>query len=28
MTPDVDSYSGGVWKMADTIKNLGSKKQD
>ncbi|WP_277491241.1 MULTISPECIES: toxin C-terminal domain-containing protein [unclassified Breznakia] len=25
ITPDVDAHSGGVWKMADSIKNLGSK---
>ncbi|MBO8176867.1 MAG: hypothetical protein H0Z31_05335 [Bacillus sp. (in: Bacteria)] len=26
ITPDVDSHSGGVWKMATSVKNLGSKK--
>lgn len=25
ITPDVDSHNGGVWKMADSIANLGSK---
>ena len=25
ITPDVDSHVGGVWKMADSVKNLGSK---
>ncbi|MBP1999097.1 RHS repeat-associated protein [Paenibacillus shirakamiensis] len=25
ITPDVDSHIGGVWKMADSVKNLGSK---
>ena len=25
ITPDVDSHNGGVWKMADSVKNLGSK---
>jgi len=25
ITPDVDSHSGGVWKMADSPQNLGSK---
>lgn len=26
ITRDVDSHNGGVWKMADSIKNLGNKK--
>jgi len=26
ITPDVDGHNGGVWKMADSIKNLGRKK--
>ena len=26
ITPDVDSYNGGKWKMADSVKNLGSKR--
>ena len=26
ITPDVDSHSGGVWKAADSVENLGSKK--
>jgi RHS repeat-associated protein len=26
ITLDVDAHSGGVWKMADSVKNLGSKK--
>ncbi len=26
ITRDVDSHSGGVWKAADSVKNLGSKK--
>ncbi len=26
ITPDADSHNGGVWKMADSIKNLKSKK--
>ena len=25
ITPDVDSHNGGVWKMANSVKNLGSK---
>ncbi|NJD01752.1 MAG: hypothetical protein FIA99_03955 [Ruminiclostridium sp.] len=25
ITPDVDSHNGGSWKMADSVKNLGSK---
>lgn len=25
ITSDVDSHSGGTWKMADSIRNLGSK---
>jgi hypothetical protein len=25
ITPDVDSHNGGVWKMASSIRNLGSK---
>lgn len=25
ITPDVDAHSGGVWKAANTIRNLGSK---
>ena len=26
ITPDVDGHNGGVWKMADSVKKLGSKK--
>ncbi|WP_187291017.1 toxin C-terminal domain-containing protein [Clostridium novyi] len=26
ITPDIDSHNGGVWKMADSIKKLGSRK--
>ncbi len=26
ITIDVDSHNGGVWKMADSVKNLGSRK--
>ena len=26
ITPDVDSHNGGIWKMADSIKDLGSRK--
>ncbi|SFX09992.1 intein C-terminal splicing region/intein N-terminal splicing region/RHS repeat-associated core domain-containing protein [Thermoactinomyces sp. DSM 45891] len=26
ITPDVDSHNGGAWKMADSVRNLGSKK--
>ncbi|WP_347401578.1 toxin C-terminal domain-containing protein [Candidatus Enterococcus ikei] len=26
ITPDVDSHNGGVWKGADTLEGLGSKK--
>ncbi len=26
ITRDVDGHNGGAWKMADSIKNLGSKK--
>lgn len=26
ITPDVDSHNGGIWKMADSVKNLGSRK--
>ena len=26
ITPDVDSHIGGVWKMADSVQNLGSKR--
>lgn len=26
ITPDVDGHNGGVWKMADSVKNLGSKE--
>ena len=26
ITPDVDGHSGGVWKVAQTVKDLGSKK--
>jgi hypothetical protein len=26
ITPDVDKHNGGVWKMADSVKNLGSRK--
>lgn len=25
ITPDVDGHNGGVWKMTDSIKNLGSR---
>lgn len=25
ITPDVDAHSGGTWKMADSVENLGSK---
>lgn len=25
ITPDIDSHNGGVWKMADSVLNLGSK---
>ncbi|MFD1177720.1 toxin C-terminal domain-containing protein [Paenibacillus puldeungensis] len=25
ITPDVDGHNGGLWKMADSVKNLGSK---
>ena len=25
ITPDVDRHNGGVWKMANSVKNLGSK---
>jgi len=25
ITPDVDSHSGGTWKGADSVKDLGSK---
>lgn len=25
ITPDVDGHNGGIWKMADSVKNLGSK---
>ena len=25
ITPDVDSHAGGAWKMADSVRNLGSK---
>lgn len=25
ITPDVDSHNGGAWKMADSVKNLGTK---
>lgn len=25
ITVDADAHSGGVWKAADTIRNLGSK---
>jgi RHS repeat-associated protein len=25
ISPDVDSHSGGVWKMADSVEHLGSK---
>lgn len=27
ITPDVDSHNGGSWKMADSVKNLGSKQR-
>ncbi|MDE9541208.1 toxin C-terminal domain-containing protein [Xenorhabdus bovienii] len=26
ITPDVDQHNGGVWKAADSVKNLGSRK--
>jgi hypothetical protein len=26
ITPDIDSHGGGVWKMADSVRNLGSKR--
>ena len=26
ITPDVDSHNGGAWKMAGSVKDLGSKK--
>lgn len=26
ITPDVDGHNGGVWKMADSVENLGSKQ--
>ncbi len=26
ITPDIDSHNGGVWKMANSIKNLRNKK--
>lgn len=26
ITQDVDAHNGGTWKMADSVKNLGSKK--
>jgi hypothetical protein len=26
ITPDVDSHRGGVWKMADSVRNLGSRR--
>lgn len=26
ITPDVDGHNGGVWKMASSVKNLGSKR--
>ncbi|WP_315077930.1 toxin C-terminal domain-containing protein [uncultured Clostridium sp.] len=26
ITPDVDRHNGGVWKMADSVKELASKK--
>lgn len=26
ITRDVDGHNGGVWKMADSVKNLGSKE--
>jgi len=26
VTIDLDSHNGGIWKMADSIKGLGSKK--
>lgn len=26
ITPDIDGHNGGVWKMADSPKNLGSRK--
>ena len=27
ITLDLDSHNGGIWKMADSVKNLGSKKR-
>ena len=26
ITPDIDSHNGGVWKMASSVKKLGSRK--
>jgi hypothetical protein len=26
ITPDIDSHSGGTWKMADSVRDLASKK--
>ncbi len=26
ITPDVDQHNGGVWKAADNVKNLGSRR--
>ncbi|MBS9426327.1 toxin C-terminal domain-containing protein [Photorhabdus caribbeanensis] len=26
ITPDVDQHNGGVWKAADSVKNLGSRR--
>lgn len=26
ISPDIDSHIGGIWKMADSVKNLGSKR--
>jgi hypothetical protein len=25
ISPDIDSHNGGIWKMADSVKNLGSR---
>lgn len=25
ITPDTDGHNGGIWKMADSVENLGSK---
>lgn len=26
ITRDLDGHNGGAWKMADSVKNLGSKE--